>query len=76
MSMHRSLYHDTRLFLNIKEIQPHPQDGFTLYLLCGENKVNLTGPHDYIYTHMLDYGIIDVMCNTINLTYYFLIIIQ
>jgi len=61
MSM-RSLYHDTCLFQNIKEIQPHPQDGSTLYLLCGENKVNLTWPHDYIYTHMLDSGIKDVRC--------------
>jgi len=62
MSMHRSLYNDTRVFLNIKEIQPHPEDGSTLYLLCGENKVNLTCPHDYIYTHMLDSGINDVLC--------------
>jgi len=62
MSMHHSLYHDTHIFLNIKEIQPHPQDGSSLYLLRGENKVISTWPDDYIHTHMLDSGINDVMC--------------
>jgi len=71
ISMHRSLYNDTYLFLNIKEILPHPQAGSNLYLLSGEkfeNRVNLTWPVSfqqdevYSYTNMLDSGINDILC--------------
>jgi len=68
-SMHQPLYNDTYVFLNIKEILPNPEDGSTLYLLSDdmfENKVKLEYPNsfqqDYIYTHMMDSGINDIIC--------------
>jgi len=57
------LYNDTYLFLNIKEILPHPREGSDLYLLSSdkfENKVYLKW--DEIYIDMLDSGINDVLC--------------
>jgi F-box interacting protein len=70
ISMHRSLYNHTYLFLNIKEISPHPRDGSNLYLLSAEeefkNRVNLKWPvsfqQDEIYIDMLDSGINDLLC--------------
>ena len=69
ISMHRSLYNHTYLFLNIKEISPHPRDGSNLYLLSAEefeNRINLKWPvsfqQDEIYTDMLDFGINDMLC--------------
>ena len=52
MSMHQSLYNDTYLFLNIKEVWPCPQDdGSELYLVSGdkfENNVELKLPDSFL----------------------------
>ena len=61
--MHRSLYSDTSLFLNIKEILPYDQDGSTLYFLSDEkfeNRVKLENNHTF--THLLDSGINGILC--------------
>ncbi|KEH15551.1 putative F-box domain-containing protein [Medicago truncatula] len=61
--MHRSLYNDTCLFLNIKEILPYDQHGSTLYFLSDEkfeNRVKLED--DSTYTHLLDSGINGILC--------------
>jgi molecular chaperone HtpG len=61
--MHRSLYNDTCLFLNIMEILPYDQHGSTLYFLSDEkfeNRVKLE--NDNTYTHLLDSGINGIIC--------------
>ncbi|XP_024628796.1 putative F-box protein At3g16210 [Medicago truncatula] len=70
ISMHQSLYNNTYLFLNIKEIWPCPQDdGSELYLVSGdkfENSFELKWPDslpldaDEIY--LFDSGFNDIIC--------------
>jgi hypothetical protein len=70
ISMHQSLYNNTYLFLNIKEIWPCPQDdGSELYLVSGdkfENNVELKWPDTFLQDEdeifFFDSGINDILC--------------